>query len=184
MRMTWPNIWVQATPVGASRDFLRQVSGAPDPRRWLNAHTKKMNAHTAVCFSVLLAVVIASAGEAPIIGPLGKPVGTELTIEGTFQAGKNSWVLVTTVDGQKLTHPVLVSTCNLDPLAHIPTNAVCRFKGKEITYVVKAVVDPKTGRELQQASPGRHFDFEVARVLAPKGLKTRDEVKQTQPTSR
>jgi len=141
-----------------------------------------MKSHTAAFFSLLMAVVMVSADESPIIGKLGKPIGTELTIEGTFQAGKNSWLLVRQVDGEKLASPVLTPTDNLDPLARIPTNTVCRFKGREITYVVKSIVDPKTRREMQQASAGRHFDFMVTEVLAPKGLKTRDQIKQKQPT--
>ncbi|MDB6024067.1 MAG: hypothetical protein JWM68_290 [Verrucomicrobiales bacterium] len=128
-----------------------------------------------VFFLLLMSVAVASAGESPIVGKLGKAVGTAMTIEGTFQDGKNSWLLVSTVNDKKLATPVLMPTENLDPFAHIPTNTVCRFQGKEITYVVEAVIDPKTGREMQQASSGRHFDFKVTKVLAPGGVKTRDE---------
>lgn len=126
-------------------------------------------------FLLLTSVAFVSAGEKPIVGKLGKPVGSELTIEGTFQAGKNSWLLVSKVNEKKLTSPVLIPTDNLDPVAHISTSTICRFKGKEITYVVQSIVNPKTGRELQQASAGRHFDFIVTKVLAPRGVKTRDE---------
>ncbi len=108
----------------------------------------------------------------------------KMTIEGTFQGGKNSWLLVTKVNGEKLTNAVSVPTDNLDPLAHIPTNTVCRFKGKEITYVVRPIIDPKTGLQMQQASPGRHIDFKVTEALAPKGVKTRDELHPHQPTNR
>ena len=134
-----------------------------------------MKSPTAVFFLLLTSVAFVSAGEKPIVGKLGKPVGTELTIEGTFQGRKNSWLLVSKVNEKKLTSPVLMPTENLETFAHIPTNTVCRFKGKEITYVVQSVVDPKTGREMQQASAGRHFDFMVTKVLAPRGVKTRDE---------
>jgi len=125
-------------------------------------------------FLLLASRALVSAGEKPIVGKLGKPVGTELTIEGTFQAGKNSWLLVSKVDEKQLTNSVLMPTYNLDPFARIPTNTVCRFKGKELTYVVQKVIDPKTGRDAQQALSGRHFDFKVTEVLVPKGVKTRD----------
>src|SRR3954470_13953074 len=134
-----------------------------------------MKSQPAVLFSLLTIAVLVSAGETPIVGKLGKPVGTELMIEGSFLSGKNSSLLVAKVDGKKLSSPVLMPTDNLDPLAHISTNTVCRFKGKEITYVVRPDIDPKTGREMQQASAGRHFDFKVTKVLAPKGVKIRDE---------
>ena len=84
----------------------------------------------------LITLAAAYAAESPVLGQLGKPVGTELTIEGRFQAGKDSWVLVERVDGERLSRPVLIATGNLDPLARIPTNTVCRLKGKELTYVV------------------------------------------------
>jgi hypothetical protein len=130
-----------------------------------------------VTLSLLLlgSVALVSADDKPMVGKLGKPVGTELTIEGTFQAGKNSWLLVSKVNDKKLTNPVLMPTENLDPLAKLPTSTLCRFKGKEITYVVESVIDPKTGNEMQQAAPGRHFDFKVTEVLVPKGVKTIDE---------
>lgn len=134
-----------------------------------------MKSHIALFFLLLASVVLVSAGESPLIGKLGKPVGTELTIKGTFQAGKNSWFLVTNVNEDKLTTPVLLPAQNLDPFAHIPLNTVCRFRGQEISYVVKAVIDRKTGREMQQASAGHHFEFRVKKVLAPEGVKTRDE---------
>jgi hypothetical protein len=110
-----------------------------------------------------------------IMGQLGYVVGTDLTIEGTFKAGKNSWLLVTKVNGKDLPEPRLIPTDNLDTSAKIPTNALCRFKGVEITYVVKSVVDPKTGQECQQASPGRHIDFQITEVLAPEGVKVRQK---------
>ena len=114
--------------------------------------------------------------EKPLVGKLGKPVGTELTIEGTFQAGKNRWVLVAEVNGEKLSPAVLMATSNSgDPLSGIPPNTVCRFKGKEITYVVQNIIDPKTGQPGQQPTGGRHFDFKVTEVLSPKGVKITDE---------
>ncbi len=36
--MPLANISVQATPVSAYRDFLSQVSGAPDRERWASSH--------------------------------------------------------------------------------------------------------------------------------------------------
>jgi len=119
--------------------------------------------------------LITWAQEAPVMGKLGPVVGTELMIEGTFKAGKNSWVLVTKVNGKDLPEPKLISTCNLDPFTKIPTNTICRFKGVEITYVIKSIVDPKTGQECQQAASGRHFDFQVTEVLAPEGMKIREK---------
>lgn len=110
-----------------------------------------------------------------IIGHLGVIIGTDLTIEGTFQGGKNSWFLVTKVNGKDLPEPKLIPADNLDHSAKIPTNTLCRFKGVEITYVVKSVVDPKTGQECQQASPGRHIDFHITEVLAPEGANVREK---------
>ena len=116
------------------------------------------------------------ADEGPLVGKLGKPVGTELTIEGTFQARKNSWILVSEVNGEKLSPAVLMATSNSgDPFSGIPPNTVCRFKGKEITYVVQNIIDPKTGLPGQQPAGGRHFDFKVTEVLSPKGVKIPDE---------
>ncbi len=109
-----------------------------------------------------------------LIGQLGKPVGTELTIEGTFEGGKNSWILVTKVNGEELAAPVRIATDNLDPFSPIPINTVCRFRGREITYIVQNQSDPKTGTT-QQAAPGRHFDFKVTEILAPKGVKVSAE---------
>ena len=43
MRGGKPNIWVQATPVGVSRDFLSQRPGAPDPRRWAAIEYNKLH---------------------------------------------------------------------------------------------------------------------------------------------
>ncbi len=114
------------------------------------------------------------ANEQPIIGKLGKPVGTELTIEGTFQGGKNSWILVTKVNEKELSSPVLIAT-SLDTFEAIKTDAGCRFKGMEVTYVVKPVIDPTTGKQGQQAAPGRHLAFKVTKVLVPKGVKIRKE---------
>ncbi len=155
--------------------FQRPWSRATQGERWLITQAKNMKLRTAVFFSLLSSVVLVSAGETPMVGKLGKPVGTELTVEGTFQGGKNSWLLVSSVNGEKQAPPVLIATDNVDPFAHIPTNAVCRFRGKEITYVVRSAIDPKTGHDMQQASPGRHFDFKITKVLAPAGVKTRDE---------
>lgn len=98
-----------------------------------------------------------------------------MTIEGTSQAGKNNWVLVTMVNDNKLSDLIMISTTNLDPFARIPTNTLCRFKGKEITYVVQEITDPNTGWPMQQASSGRHFDFKVTKVFAPEGVKIREE---------
>lgn len=118
-------------------------------------------------------VVQAESDTNQITGELGYVVGTELMIEGTFKAGKNSWVLVTKVNDNDLPAPILISTVNLDNSSKIPTNVVCRFKGVEITYVVTPVIDPKTGHELQQQGSGRHFAFKVTEVLAPEGVETR-----------
>ena len=131
------------------------------------------------CIAVLLAALSGSIAGAQsdtnqIMGQLGHIVGTDLTIEGTFQAGKNSWLLVTKVNGKDLPEPKLIPTDNLDPSAKVPTNTLCRFKGVEVTYVVKSVVDPKTGQECQQASPGRHIDFQITEVLASEGVKVRE----------
>ncbi len=125
--------------------------------------------------TTLITVGAAYAAESPILGQLGKPVGSELTIEGRFQVGKDIWVLVERVDGERLSRPVLIETDNLDPFARIPTNTVCRLKGKELTWVVRDTIDPKTGRPGQQKLAGRHFAFMVTKVIAPKGVKTRDE---------
>jgi hypothetical protein len=139
----------------------------------LRTQVKNMKSFIAVFFSLLSVLVFVSAGETPIVGKLGKPIGTELTVEGTFQAGKNSWILVKKVNGEKLPAPILIATGNLDPFSRIPTNTVCQFKGKEITSVMENQFDPKTGTT-QQAAPGRHFVFEVTEVLAPKGIKVKD----------
>ena len=119
-----PNKPVERT--GASR--LRQC--ASDARRqWarpltlvvrLITQTENMKSRTAVFFSFLLSAVLVCADETPIVGKLGKPVGTDMTVEGTFQGGKNSWLLISSVNGEKLTRPVLIATDNLDPFAHIP----------------------------------------------------------------
>jgi len=111
-----------------------------------------------------------------IMGKLGYIVGTELMIEGTFKAGKGSSVLVTKVNGKDLPKPELVPTCNLDPHTMIPRNTVCRFKGVEITYVFTPVIDPTTGRaSKQQALSGRHIDFKITEILAPEGVKIKEE---------
>jgi len=119
--------------------------------------------------------ILADSDTNQIVGKLGFPVGTDLTIDGTFKAGKNSWVLVTKVNDKELPVPVLISTANLAYPVKIPTNVVCRFKGVEITYVIKPVLNPKTGEEMQQAASGRHFDFKVTEVVAPVGVKLRED---------
>lgn len=50
-----------------------------------------------------------------IMGILGYPVGTELTIEGRYYAGKNQWLNVTKVNGKDLASPILIATDNLHP---------------------------------------------------------------------
>ena len=110
-----------------------------------------------------------------IMGRLGHFVGTELTIEGTFKGGKNGWILVTKVNGRDLPTPVTVSTVYIPGVSRIPTNTICRFKGAEITYVIKPVVNPQTGEEMQQAASGRHLDFKVTEVIVPEGVKVREE---------
>ncbi len=111
-----------------------------------------------------------------IMGKLGYIVGTELTIKATFQAGKGSSVLVTKVNGKDLPKPELINTHNLDPHTEIPRNTVCRFRGLEITYMITPVIDPATGQyPKQQALSGRHFAFKITEVLAPAGVKVREE---------
>ena len=118
---------------------------------------------------------LASTNDLTIVGTLGKPIGTKLTIEGTFKAGKNSWFSVTKADGNNLSSPELIAISNLDPFAKIPVNTVCRFKGFEITYVVEDIRDPVTGRSQQQALSGRHFEFKITEVIVPDDITLRKE---------
>lgn len=129
------------------------------------------------CSGVLL------AQDAPIMGKLGYPVGTELTIEGTFIGGKNRWVKVAKVNGKDLPSPVTISTRYLTEVSHTPPNSHCLFKGVEITYVIKPVLDPKTGKEMQQAGGGRRFDFEVKAILSTEREKTRADASLGTPQS-
>ncbi len=121
-------------------------------------------------------VTMAWAKEPPIIGKLGRIVGTELTIEcKRSPPWKGDYLLVTMVDGNELKKPVLLAVVNLAQPFNVATNVVCRFKGVETTYVVTPVIDPKTGEEMQQAAGGRHFEFKVTEVLAPEGVKIMKE---------
>ena len=104
-----------------------------------------------------------------IMGQLGYAVGTELTIEGIFGGGKNSWILVTKINGTNLIPNIRIAS-NLQHPGHnlqTQTNIICRLKGCERTGVVPNK-DPG-----QQAAPGRSFMFLVTEVLAPDGLKIR-----------
>ena len=124
------------------------------------------------------------AAEPPIPGILGKPVGTELSVEGTFEGFDRNLLHVVKINGEKLSPAVIIQigmpTGDLGPFARIPTNTVYKFNGKEMTYVVEALIDPKTGKDWQQAVSGRHFYFMVSEVLAPEGIKIRDQTKQTE----
>jgi hypothetical protein len=100
------------------------------------------------------------------MGQLGYPVGTELTIDGTFGGGKNSWILVTKVNGTNLISKIQIASNLIHPghNAQTQTNIICRLKGCEGTSVVPY-------QKGQQAAPGRHFFFIVSEVLLPDGLK-------------
>ena len=139
-----------------------------------------MQNHTMIMTAVLAILLVACAGEW-VIGKLGKAVGSELTIEGAFQGGGD--VLVARVNGKKLAAPILVTASNLAPPRYgIPTNTLCRFRGKEVVLEVgDRSVDPDTGLPLAQpsASVPRRFRFEVAEVIAPKEMKTEARVIMT-----
>ena len=85
-------------------------------------------------------------------------------------------MLVARVNGEKLATPVLVAASNLSPPRYgIPTNTLCRFRGKEVVLEMGRIpIDPDTGAPLPQSSASvpRYFSFEVTEVIAPKEMKT------------
>ena len=124
--------------------------------------------------AVLAILLVGCARDSVIIGKLGKPVGTELTIEGAFQGEYN--VLVARVNGEELATPVLVTPSNLAPPRYdIPTNTLCRLRGKEVVLEMGGIpIDQDTGAPLPQSSASvpRYFSFEVTEVIAHKEMDT------------
>jgi hypothetical protein len=133
--------------------------------------TRRMN-HRRTILATAVAAVLSGAMAQPqsdtnqIMGQLGYPVGTELTVDGTFGGGKNSWILVTRVNGTNLISKVQIASNLVHPGRNLQTqtNITCRLRGREKTGVVPY-------QEGQQAAPGRHFVFIVNEVLLPDGLE-------------
>lgn len=143
----------------------------------------EMQRWTALVVAVLFGTIAGAQSDTnAIMGQLGHPVGTELTIEGAFGGGKNSWILVTRVNGTNLIPNVRIGSNLQHPGHNLETqiSIICRLKGYETTGVVPNR-DPG-----QQAAPGRYFRFHVAEVLAPDGLKIREQKspnKASEPSS-
>lgn len=130
-----------------------------------------------VVVSMSCAVARSQSDTNQIMGKLGCPVGTELTIDGAFGGGKNSWILVTKVNGTNLTSKIYIASNLIHPghNAQTQTNIICRLKGCEGTCVVPY-------QKGQQAAPIRHFFFIVSQVLLPDGLNFMEQ-KRPNPTS-
>jgi hypothetical protein len=106
-----------------------------------------------------------AAADQPVIGRLGKPVGTELTLEGTFVPGKGAPMMISKINDKKLSSPVVLQVSNPANFSGLRLDTVYRFKGKETTFVVAS--NPQ-----QQISSGRHFELIVTEVLAPEEAKS------------
>ena len=145
------------------------------PQESLGVREKNMNVLKIglLCFlTVLLSTLLFADDAQPVKGKLGYPVGTELTIEGKYKGGKGSEILVTKINEIELASPQYIST-SLNP-SKIPKDAFCRFIGVERTFIVESDKD-KTGEEpRRQIASGRHFIFEVSKVLAPDGVNLKE----------
>ena len=171
---------MQGEPAESLRDKSNASGGWLPPLTCDVRHLVMQN-HTMIMPAVLAILLVGCARDSVIIGKLGKPVGTELTIEGAFQGEHH--VLVARVNGEKLATPVLVAASNLSPPRYgIPTNTLCRFRGKEVVLEMGGVpIDQDTGAPLPQSSASvpRYFSFEVTEVIAPKEMKTAARVIMT-----
>ena len=119
--------------------------------------------------SIGIAIILASvcvhaddsAGER-MVGQLGYPVGTIITIEGS--AHREVGLKVKTVNGRDLATPVTIRLANLAQAFNLSTGTVVRLKGRERPIIVW----PK-------GPPATHTDFLITEVLHPDTLKIREE---------
>ena len=133
--------------------------------------------------SMSFAVAQAQYDTNQIIGHLGHPVGTVLVIEGTkVEPYKGYGFDVVKINGQELAKPIRIRLANVAHPFSVSTNTVCKFKGMETTFIIKPIVNPKTGEPLQQAAPGRYFEFNITEVLAPEGVKIKQDKSPNKPS--
>jgi len=102
-----------------------------------------------------------------VMGNLGKPIATELTIEGVSSRGKGDFLSVTKVDGKEIAPPIGVEIYNLYPDPVVPANTVCRFEG------IETIID--FGNSSMTQKFGKQLWFKVNKVLSPAYIRLRPE---------
>ena len=132
---------------------------------------------------LLCASLIAQSETNPVMGRLGYRVGTSLTIEGVIPVRpvKGYFLDVDTVNDKKLSEPVRIEVAMSRNLFLASSNTVLRLRGREKTYTVVAIRDPKTGAELQAHAPGTFFLFEILEVIRPAGFTVDKEEWKKKP---
>ena len=100
-----------------------------------------------------------------IMGKLGKPVGTEMTVEGLLNMRMGYGLSISKVDDKEISPPVEVWVYNLVPIPFFPENTVCRVVGFE------SVINFGNSTSTQIQMGGERLVFLLNKVIFPENLQ-------------